>query len=100
MKDQNLETIKTNLEAMRSLDFDDLIILHLLGKTELTVTAIAISMGLSQPSISQRLRKIAKAFSLETSCLICREGRGIALTPKGKELSSRASAALKSLQGL
>lgn len=89
---------KENLEAMRTLDFDDLIILHLLGKGDLTVTAIAKSMSLSQPSISQRLRKISKAFA--AASLIERAGRGIALSPYGQEISKRASAAIKALQGL
>jgi Mn-dependent DtxR family transcriptional regulator len=86
------------MESLRDLDFDDLIVLHLLGKTDLTVTDIARAMSLSQPSISQRLGKISKAFVM-TENLLQKKGRTVTLTNEGRQIAKRASAAIKALQG-
>jgi DNA-binding transcriptional LysR family regulator len=85
-----------SFEALRFLSVDDLLILSLLGEQELSVTAAAEALSLTQPAVTQRLRKMEDIFGEK---LTARKGRGIELTPYGKTMALRAKNALAALRG-
>ena len=66
-----------------SIDSTELRILHALATTG-SLTAAAASLGLSQPAVSQRIKRIETRLSVP---LIERSGRGIRLTPAGEILA-------------
>jgi DNA-binding transcriptional LysR family regulator len=81
---------------LRLLDFDDLYLLkHLLGG--LTVAGTARKLGLTQPAITQRIRKIERVFE---DSIIRKVGRHAELTPIGEAVCSKAADALKVMQQL
>ncbi len=82
------------MKDLRRLDFDDLWLLSLLLEGR-TLVSIAALMKVSQPAISQRLRKVEQVF-LNTVCI--QKGRRLILTDEGVALAERAKAALKLLQ--
>jgi len=79
---------------LRLLDFDDLYLLrHLLDG--LTVAATARKLGLTQPAITQRIRKIERVFE---DSIIRKVGRHIQLTPLGEFICAKAADALVVMQ--
>jgi DNA-binding transcriptional LysR family regulator len=80
-----------SIDQLRLLSIDDLVILKYLSETQLGVTAIAGKMQLSQPAITQRIRKMEDIYHDK---ILSRKGRGVELTPFGMVLATRASAAL------
>lgn len=84
------------MNELRRLDFDDLWLLQELleGKT---LTAVAQEMNISQPAISQRLRKIEEVFAAP---LLKQQGRRLALTEDGVSIATKAAGALKLMQSL
>lgn len=84
------------MNELRRLDFDDLWLLQeLLGGK--TLTAAAQEMNISQPAISQRLRKIEEVFATP---MLKQVGRRIALTEDGVSIATKAVSALKLMQSL
>lgn len=82
------------LNKLRFLNFDDLFLLQLLLDGS-TITATAQRLGLTQPAVTQRLRKIENIFGCR---LMQRAGRRVRLTEEGRALCNRASGAI-SLMG-
>lgn len=82
------------MNELRRLDFDDLWLLQLLleGKTLVT---IASHLKISQPAVSQRLRKIEDIF---LTSLLLQKGRRLSLTDEGLALAEKAQAALRILE--
>jgi DNA-binding transcriptional LysR family regulator len=76
---------------LRHLDFDDLFLLsHLLsGKT---IAATARQLGLTQPAVTQRVRKIERVFEEQ---ILQKVGRHVRLTREGLAICHRAGEALK-----
>lgn len=76
---------------LRHLDFDDLFLLsHLLsGKT---IAATARQLGLTQPAVTQRVRKIERVFAEQ---ILQKVGRHVRLTREGLAICHRAGEALK-----
>lgn len=56
-----------------------------------TLTSVARRMGLTQPAVSQRIRKISEVFEAP---LVEREGRRVRLTQRGRAICTQAEAAL------
>ena len=81
---------------LRLLDFDDLFVLRYLAEGH-TIAMIAVSLGLSQPAISQRMRKIERAFDTP---VVRRAGRGVQLTPEGLVICAQATEALVVMHNL
>jgi DNA-binding transcriptional LysR family regulator len=86
-----------SIDQLRLLSIDDLVILKYLSESQLGVTAIAGKMQLSQPAITQRIRKMEDIYRDK---ILSRKGRGVELTPFGIVLATRASAALGALDPL
>ena len=84
------------VDQLRFLSVDDLLILMHLSRSGLSVTEVAGKLKLTQPAVTQRIRKMEDAFGQK---LIERKGRGVQLTPFGLEQAERATAALAALQG-
>ena len=82
------------MNKLRFLNFDDLFLLQLLLDGS-TITATAQRLGLTQPAVTQRLRKIEGIFGTR---LMQRAGRRVRLTDDGRALCERASGAI-SLMG-
>ncbi len=81
------------MDALRLLDLDDLLLLrHLLDGT--TVTAVALRMGLTQPAVTQRLRKVERVFGRP---VLERVGRRAVLSRDGRAIAEQAAAALSLL---
>lgn len=78
------------MNKLRFLNFDDLFLLQLLLDGS-TVTATAQRLGLTQPAVTQRLRKIEGIFGCK---LMQRAGRRVRLTDEGRALCERASGAI------
>lgn len=78
------------MNKLRLLGFDDLFLLRLLLDGD-TITATAARLGLTQPAVTQRLRKIERIFAL---ALTQKVGRRVRLTDPGRALANRAAAAL------
>ncbi len=81
---------------LRYLSFDDLFILSCL-KDGFTVTECAGQLGLTQPAISQRVRKLEQVFKFD---LMQKQGRKSILTQDGLHLASRAKDAISLLTPL
>lgn len=81
---------KTAGNRLRLLDFDDLYLLrHLLeGKT---IAATAQQLGLTQPAVTQRMRKIERVFA---EPLLAKAGRHVKLTKEGVAVCTKAADAL------
>lgn len=82
------------MNKLRFLNFDDLFLLQLLLDGS-TITATAQRLGLTQPAVTQRVRKIERIFGCR---LTQRAGRRVQLTAEGRALCNRASGAI-SLMG-
>jgi DNA-binding transcriptional LysR family regulator len=78
------------MNPLRQLGFDDLLIMKGLGEG-LSLTKLSKVLNISQPAVTQRLRKIEDAFELK---LVERDGRTLRLTPEGRQLASKSDAAL------
>ncbi len=74
------------ISKLRHLSFDDLYILSYLYQQKST-SEMASLLHVSQPAISQRLRKIGDALNLN---LTIKSGRRLTLSPGGRELAKRA----------
>lgn len=86
---------RTAGSRLRLLDFDDLFLLgHLLDGE--TVAATARHLGLTQPAITQRIRKIERVFGQP---ILQKAGRHVKLTPHGFEVCNRAADALALMRG-
>lgn len=70
-------------DAPCSIDSTELRILHALATTG-SLTAAAASLGLSQPAVSQRIKRVETRLAVP---LIERQGRGIRLTTAGRILA-------------
>lgn len=70
-------------DPLASIDSTELRILYALATTG-SLTAAAASLGLSQPAVSQRIKRVETRLAVP---LIERSGRGIRLTPAGKILA-------------
>lgn len=71
-------------DPLGSIDSTELRILHALATTG-SLTAAAGSLGLSQPAVSQRIKRVETRLAVP---LIERSGRGIRLTPAGQILAA------------
>lgn len=78
------------MDKLRLLDFDDLYLLRLLLNGA-SVTGSARQLGLTQPAITQRLRKIERVFACP---IVQKSGRSVTLTREARAVCERASAAL------
>lgn len=76
-------TTLRNADPLGSIDSTELRILHALATTG-SLTAAAASLGLSQPAVSQRIKRVETRLAVP---LIERSGRGIRLTPAGRILA-------------
>lgn len=74
------------LDPLGAIDSTELRILHALATTG-SLTAAAASLGLSQPAVSQRIKRVETRLAVP---LIERQGRGIRLTPAGNILAEHA----------
>lgn len=84
------------MKSLRSLDIDDLFILQGLLR-ELKLASIARSLLLTQPALSQRLRKMENiVFHVP---MVERRGRGVALTTEGHKIALQADRCLEILLG-
>jgi DNA-binding transcriptional LysR family regulator len=92
----NFLPMDLSMHELRRLDFDDLLLLLELrdGKT---LTSAAETLSISQPAVSQRLRKIEEVFGLQ---ILKQQGRRLIMTDEGMSIASRASSALKLMQTL
>jgi len=77
-----MNTIR-QVDPLGSIDSTELRILHALATTG-SLTAAAASLGLSQPAVSQRIKRVETRLSVP---LIERQGRGIRLTTAGNILA-------------
>lgn len=89
-------TPSESVDQLRFLSVDDLLILMHLSQSGLSVTEVAAKLKLTQPAVTQRIRKMEDAFGQK---IIERKGRGVQLTHFGLEQAERATAALSALQG-
>lgn len=83
-------------DQLRFLSIDDLLILMHLSEESMSVTDVAKKLKLTQPAVTQRLRKMEDAFGQK---IIERKGRGVQLTSFGRTISDRATMALHALNG-
>jgi DNA-binding transcriptional LysR family regulator len=84
------------MNRLRLLGFDDLFLLRLLLEGS-TITSTARQLALTQPAVSQRMRKIEGIFRCR---LTSRTGRRVRLTDEGRALCNRAAAALALMTGV
>lgn len=77
-----MSTTRTG-DPLGSIDSTELRILHALATTG-SLTAAAVSLGLSQPAVSQRIKRVETRLAVP---LIERNGRGIRLTSAGRILA-------------
>lgn len=81
---------RSAMSRLRLLDFDDLFLLsHLLDGS--TIAATAKQLGLTQPAITQRVRKIERVFD---EAILQKAGRHVRLTPAGRAICVKAADAL------
>lgn len=73
-------------DPLGAIDSTEMRILHALATTG-SLTAAAASLGLSQPAVSQRIKRVETRLSVP---LIERQGRGIRLTTAGNILAEHA----------
>ena len=90
-----LDGLKPNLN-LRQLDVDDLYLLFLLG-SGLRLVDASSKLGLTQPAITQRIRKIETAIGCS---IIDRSVRGTKLTERGFDICKVAGEVLHSLEAL
>ena len=76
-------TTQRSADPLGSIDSTELRILHTLALTG-SLTATATALGLSQPAVSQRIKRVETKLSVP---LIERFGRGIRLTTAGSILA-------------
>lgn len=81
-----MSTIRSN-DTVGAIDSTELRILHELSTTG-SLTATAGSLGLSQPAVSQRIKRVETRLGVP---LIERSGRGIRLTTAGRILADHGS---------
>jgi predicted transcriptional regulator len=79
------------MNGIRHLDMDDLILLGNLLHGD-TLAASARKLGVTQPAITQRIRKIEGVFG---DNLLVKSGRSLKLTNKGRAVCIKASEAMK-----
>lgn len=80
-------TVLRGQEPTDSIDSMELRILHLLQKTG-SLTQIATLLGMSQPAVSQRIKRVETRLSVP---LIERHGRGVRLTQAGHILAEHGA---------
>jgi len=80
-------------EKLRLLDFDDLYLLRQLAAGD-SVVGTARHLGLTQPAVTQRLRKIEKVFG---EPLVEKSGRQVKLTRTGVAICEKAMAAITAM---
>lgn len=73
-------------DSLDAIDSTEMRILHALATTG-SLTAAAASLGLSQPAVSQRIKRVETRLAVP---LIERQGRGIRLTAAGTILADHA----------
>jgi DNA-binding transcriptional LysR family regulator len=83
------------MHQLRLLNVDDFMILRFLYDG-ISVTAIGQRMGLSQPAVTQRIRKMEEAFGQK---FLEKEGRGVRLTSNGEHMARKAIKALTAFEG-
>jgi len=87
-----------NLKQLRYFDLDDLILLKLLLQPDISLSKVALALGLAKPAIVHRMNKyrmhIPELFDLSVG------QRLTALPPKTRELCLKAEQALKAMEGL
>lgn len=83
------------MHQLRLLNVDDFMILRFLHEG-ISVTAIGQRMGLSQPAVTQRIRKMEEAFGQK---ILEKEGRGVRLTGEGERVARKAIKALTAFEG-
>jgi len=83
-----------NNSRLRLLGYDDLLILMALGDG-LTVTEAAKMIGVTQPAVTQRIRKISFVFGEEN--ILEYRGRNASLTDAGRKASEKALKAIAAL---
>ncbi|WP_246454472.1 LysR family transcriptional regulator [Leucobacter denitrificans] len=76
-------TTNPKADQLGSIDSTELRILHTLAVTG-SLTATAAALGLSQPAVSQRIKRVETRLAVP---LIERSGRGIRLTTAGNILA-------------
>lgn len=76
-----------NPSRFRLLDYDDFLILRALSEGK-TVNEAGKVLGVTQPAVSQRLRKISFVFGEEN--VMTYHGRNASLTPAGVECAKMA----------
>jgi len=76
-------TSTRHMDPLGAVDSTELRILHALATTG-SLTAAAASLGLSQPAVSQRIKRVETRLAVP---LIERQGRGIRLTTAGNILA-------------
>lgn len=84
------------MNSLRHLNLDDLFLLRMLLEGG-TLTATAAQLGLTQPAVTQRIRKIERVFERK---LFARSGRGVRLTSEGHAVCNAAAASLALLSGI
>ena len=82
------------MNKLRLLDFDDLLILRHLLRGE-TLSAAAKSLGLTQPAVTQRVRKIESLLSFQ---LLEKHGRHSRLTVPGQRMARKVILVLELLE--
>ena len=78
------------MNPLRLLNYDDLLLLSLF-QGGITQTDAARQLGLTQPAVTQRVRKMEGVFGKP---LFRKVGRNVQLTLEAKELCQRASSAI------
>ena len=87
-------TQMTNITNLRCLDIDDLLILQGLLRG-LKLSCVAQSLALTQPALSQRLRKMENiVFHVP---MVERRGRGVVLTVEGDRIAHQADRGIELL---
>jgi DNA-binding transcriptional LysR family regulator len=81
---------RVDIARLRLLDFDDLYLLRHLLEGQ-TLAATARRLGLTQPAVTQRVRKIERVFE---GAILERVGRNVRLTPEGRAVCAKAASAL------
>ncbi|MEY4630109.1 MAG: hypothetical protein RIQ81_229 [Pseudomonadota bacterium] len=79
------------MHQLRLLNVDDFMILRGLHEG-LSVTSVGHKLGLSQPAITQRIRKMEDVFGIK---FLEKEGRGVKLSHDGRRIALKALSALE-----
>lgn len=88
--DESTPPATVAIGRLRLLDFDDLFLLKTL-LTGATIADTARQLGLTQPAVTQRMRKIERVFA---DGLLQKVGRHVRLTAAGRAICQRAAEAL------